>query len=581
MDHHKTASELTNSESYELRQTISRMICSSCAHEYSTTEGISRCPYDNALLAPVLDDPFLGQVIQDKYEIISVIGVGGFAHVYEARQISLDRKVAIKILGAHLVSNMNTVKRFEQEAKIVSQLVHPNIVAIHDYGLCPQPFLVMEYLEGQTLEKIVRGNPASAEFAVRILSQVCDAMQLAHDHGCVHRDLKPSNIMLSTDQNGIELVKILDFGVAKLNYEAMESVSGLTRSGETMGSPPYMSPEQCQGRQPDPRSDVYSLGCVMYEILSGDKPFSAKNAVELMHKHMVQPPPEILHRHPNLKIPKAMEYIIIQAMSKNPEDRYQSMFDFKEDLKAVFELTPEQFKQRMLKRRKRKKPAGALILAVSSASVLLLAGSLSIFFGQATNGPHSKKSKAGETKQNNPAFLKVMSISKNLANEGNLEQAINLANKIVSDYPDAAEAYANLAQIRLAYAKDRQVRSGKISENLFNKAIENANNALEKDAFNIAAYQTRLEAHLRTGKLEDANADLVKLKALDSKSRTTLLLNALFLSSSNKSQQALAVLKDAESIKTGLAGDENTDSELLTELKIKIQKQDLSSNKAL
>lgn len=550
-------------ESFELKQTISKMICSSCAQEFTVADGATRCPYDNALLAPVLEDPFIGEVLSEKYEILSLLGVGGFAHVYKARHIALDRDVAIKILGAHLVSNMEAVKRFEHEAKIVSQLTHPNIVAVHDYGLVPQPYLVMEYLQGETLDDLIGGSPVQFDLALDILSQACDGIQAAHDLGAVHRDLKPSNVMLLRDVQGQITAKIVDFGVAKLTSDAMMSMSGLTRSGETMGSPPYMSPEQCQGRQPDRRSDIYSMGCLIYETLSGEQPFKGRNSVELMHKHLMQAPPEILRSHPNLKIPKAVEYIIITAMSKDPEDRYQNISELKEDLRAAASCSVKEFRQR-LKGRKRRKKLNLLIPILGSTGLLLLAGAGTVYwYLQAT--PHNKpNSKLSDT---DPRLQTMLASSESLLKQGGTQQAINICTNATRDFRDSAEAWRALAKAQLKYAYEyKATQNGVTPTRFYFETIKSSNEAIKIDPKNAEAYALRIKANCKIGKIDDAEKDIVQI---DKSLPLSKLLRALILSTpkpaGNRAERQLELQKAKELLSEAVMSKLNDDEKVLAE----------------
>lgn len=207
-------------------------------------------------------DLILGQVFEGKYEIISVLGQGGMGRVYKAQHIEMEKIVAIKTLVQGAVHDDNTYMRFRQEAKAASSLNHPNIIGIYDFGRSVQglAYLVMEFLSGKTLADI--GQDMTLSRFQRIFSQVCDGMQHAHKKGVIHRDLKPSNLMLLDDNDASDVLKIVDFGIAKLS-SAEHAQQHLTSTGVLVGSPLFMSPEQCQGEDLDCRADIYSLGCVM------------------------------------------------------------------------------------------------------------------------------------------------------------------------------------------------------------------------------------------------------------------------------------------------------------------------------
>lgn len=219
-------------------------------------------------------ESLVGKTIAGHYEIVSFLGEGGMSTVYKAKHILLDSIRAIKILHLPRAGDGKILQRFQQEAKASFFLSHPNIVRVYDFGIEPsmqQPYLVMDCLEGKPLSNVLENEPISSERAINIISQVCNALEHAHTKGIVHRDIKPANIILSKDASGGEIAQLVDFGIAKLINP--EEGNDLTQTGEVFGTPLYMSPEQCLGRNVDKRSDIYSLGCVMYECLAGKPPF--------------------------------------------------------------------------------------------------------------------------------------------------------------------------------------------------------------------------------------------------------------------------------------------------------------------
>lgn len=289
--------------------------------------------------APQLKAEDLG--LSAKYEILSVIGQGGMSVVYKARHRFTEQLLAIKMLKGDLSLDKTHRARFLQEAQALEKLDHPNIVSARDvdYTSHGKPYLAMLFLEGDSIaERIKRDGPIEISKAIRIFLQCCDALEHAHKNGVVHRDLKPSNIVIVREKNDEETPKIVDFGIAKL-IQDNEQNPALTQTGEVFGSPLYMSPEQCAGQQLDWRSDIYSLGCVMYETLSGRAPFEGNSTLEIMRKHtddMAQP----------LAIPncapavcKRLDQIIYKAMEKDPAHRYQSMAALKRDLERLNDLT--------------------------------------------------------------------------------------------------------------------------------------------------------------------------------------------------------------------------------------------------
>lgn len=275
-----------------------------------------------------------GQLFADKYEIIEVLGKGGMSTVYKARHQAMSKTVALKILQTHLAQDPLSLRRFKQEASACSKLTHPGIAAIYDYGEGDKmPYIVMEYVEGVTLSQLIRNEGVfSEERFLDIFQQVCSALTHAHEQGVIHRDLKPSNIMI-TRKDGKDHVRILDFGIAKL-VDASETAQHLTQTGELFGSPLYMSPEQCTGTQVDARSDIYSLGCVMFEAISGDVPFRGGSVVETIHKHVNSSPPGFTASQLSELTKQKMEWIILRCLAKNPDERFASMAALETELRS-------------------------------------------------------------------------------------------------------------------------------------------------------------------------------------------------------------------------------------------------------
>ena len=264
-----------------------------------------------------------GQKISDRYQIIKAIGEGGMANVYLAYDTILDRDVAVKVLRGDLANDEKFVRRFQREALSASSLTHPNIVEVYDVGEDHgQYYIVMEYVEGKHLKDLIkkRGKLTLSE-VIDIMLQITDGMSVAHDSYIIHRDIKPQNIMIL--ENG--LVKIMDFGIAM----AMNSTQ-LTQTNSVMGSVHYLPPEQANGKGSTLQSDIYSMGIVMYELLTGKLPYKGDNAVEIALKHLKEPLPSIRDELPN--IPQSVENIIIKATAKNPKNRYADAREMHNDL---------------------------------------------------------------------------------------------------------------------------------------------------------------------------------------------------------------------------------------------------------
>lgn len=260
------------------------------------------------------------------YQVVAPLGKGGMAAVYKAYQPSIDRYVALKVLPRHFADDPQFIKRFEQEAKLLAKLQHPHILPIHDYGESEgYTYMVMPWVTGGDLTRLFRTRQFSLAEIGRIISQVGDALDYAHTQGVIHRDVKPSNILIDVRGNCL----LTDFGIAKL----VEGTSNLTGTGGVIGTPSYMSPEQGLGQTLDGRSDIYSLGIILYEMVTGQVPFTAETPMAVVIQHIQTPLPPPSKLDPTM--PEAIERVILKSLAKQPEDRYATPGDMVQALQAA------------------------------------------------------------------------------------------------------------------------------------------------------------------------------------------------------------------------------------------------------
>ncbi len=314
--------------------------CPACNEEYQDSNLVV-CPKDRTMLLTPQKDELLGQILNDRYKVVEEVGRGGMSAVYKGIHELMDRTVAIKVLLPQLVSDQISIKRFQQEAQAASHLQHPNVITVYDYGFVAsgQPYLVMDFLEGESLSDIIRRDKqVPVKRMIPIFMQACEALEHAHQKGVIHRDLKSSNIMLIDFEGKKDFVKVVDFGIAKLMPSSGKQSQNLTQTGEVFGSPIYMSPEQCMAQSLDARSDIYSMGAMMYESLTGQPPLMGNSIIDTMQMHMSTPPKPFKETRPDLEIPETLERVVLKALAKKPEQRYQSMQELRDALEGVSKL---------------------------------------------------------------------------------------------------------------------------------------------------------------------------------------------------------------------------------------------------
>lgn len=281
------------------------------------------------------EDPFIGSIIGNKYQIQEKIGQGGMSIVYRAMQVTMNRIVALKMLKMGLSTDPVFIQRFSREVAFLGRLNHRNIVTVFDSGVSSEGYLylAMDLLSGPTLQEILdRNETLPLARAQNIILQICDALNHAHKRDIIHRDLKPGNIIIEDDGKGCDVVKIVDFGLAKMG----EGSERLTKAGELWGSSFYMSPEQCSGEESDARSDIYSFGILIYYMLCGKLPFRGNSFMETVAKQVNESPPAIKQSNPNALVNDDLENVIMRCLKKTPSERFQTVSELKIALSAIF-----------------------------------------------------------------------------------------------------------------------------------------------------------------------------------------------------------------------------------------------------
>ncbi len=314
------------------------MYCPTCKETFPNG---AFCAKDGTALVEAAQTTLVGQVLADRYRIVRLLGEGGMGQVYEAQHLNINKRFAIKMLRPEVIGSAQSLQRFRQEAWAASSIGHENIVEIDDFATLPsgQVYLAMEFLDGQSLaERIRDGAPLAVEQSAAILIAVAHGLAAAHEKGIVHRDMKPENVFLAR-KGGRVVAKILDFGIAKMT--GGDEPSNLTRTGAIFGTPLYMSPEQAKGKPADARADVYALGVILYELVTGSVPFGGDSSVEILSQHIGAVPVRPTELAPERGIAPTLETLVMRALEKEPDARFASMGDFARELEVVAATLPK------------------------------------------------------------------------------------------------------------------------------------------------------------------------------------------------------------------------------------------------
>lgn len=316
-------------------------VCTECKHEYPFEATRKRCPSDNAPLAVIDEDSNINKLFGDKYMIEKEIGQGGWGTVYLAKHVVLGKPFAVKVLSQELCSSLSHIEKFELEAKTLAKLEHPGVVSVIDYGMTPQPYIVMEYVEGRILAEILEKSGRLNERIIRRLTYgLCEILEYAHERNVVHRDIKPENILVQHWETGELEVKLLDFGISKLVEDGVTKKEEDAEKQEAMGSPAYMSPEQFTREHPiGAPADIYALGCIIFICLTGKNPFIASSYSQWYASHVFAVPRLDINSQTYNKAQKDILSIALQCLSKGPDKR-PTASQIKQTVRQISASTP-------------------------------------------------------------------------------------------------------------------------------------------------------------------------------------------------------------------------------------------------
>lgn len=443
-----------------LQQETELELCTTCNTSYPSGTGI--CQVDGTELISTMRDPMVGVILPKKYRIIGLLGRGAMSVVYRGVHEPTGQTVAVKLLKSHLVSDTVSARRFQMEAQTVGALQHPNIVDVLHHGVTEQgvPYLVMELVAGDSLADILRTeNSISVNRIIRIFAQAASALAYAHDRGVIHRDIKPSNIVVMNTQEERDVVKIVDFGIAKMQGYGITS-QNLTATGEVVGTPMYMSPEQTMGKDLDGRSDIYSLGCVMYECITGTPPFVGQSAVDTMHKQILQDAVPVDTVRPDLYIPERLKNVINLAMTKDVRYRYQHMRELQADLEDVNRSTMVNAIVPEIKDTgtwQRLMQGNFKFVAAGIAAVIIIGTAIGAFVMNNKGGPASSSTPTGPAPVtgSDSSWQQHMTKGQELLRQGKYEEAQSIlltASREAESFPQPDARLGNtLNQLATAY----------------------------------------------------------------------------------------------------------------------------------
>jgi serine/threonine protein kinase len=443
----------------------------------------------------------LGSIISQRYKLLEYLNAGGMGTVFKALQLSTGRVVALKMMRADAFTQ-EARERFHQEAKIASKLNHPNAVAIYDFGDTSkaQLFFAMEYVHGVGLDRLIEeSDRLDLSEVIDIFIQLCELLSEAHANGIIHRDLKPSNILVTQTRKGENIVKVVDFGIAK-QADAYE-VQSLTQPGEVLGSPRYMSPEQCSGKVVTASTDIYSVGCMLYETLLGVPPHAGANGAETMALHCTERAQKFRKVRPDSNIPLELEKITLTCLNKKPEDRFHSMDELADRLKNYSSEEYGNHAQGTFKKSGTKRQGIPILIGL--AAVLLMAALFT--------KTHFSKIVNNAPKAINQTSLNQPSLNSEQKPKNEFDQKLSDIEKRIHEHPNDPSAYYDKGQL----LQDTANRNGAIGA--LSDAIPLAEQLLFEDNKDLSAlhiatwsYQDRAYLLLLNHNYKDAIRDLTR-----------------------------------------------------------------------
>jgi tetratricopeptide (TPR) repeat protein/tRNA A-37 threonylcarbamoyl transferase component Bud32 len=478
----------------------------------------------------------VGTSLDGKIQIEALIGQGGMSMVYKGTHLVLNRPVAVKVIIPQVNMGDKLVLRLQQEARAAYSLSHKNLASVHDVSLTADglPYLVMDFAEGETLAEMLTRGPLQPAKAIDIFSQICAGLAAAHEQRVIHRDIKPGNIMVEHLADGGENVKIVDFGIAKKVTENAEEIHKLTQTGEVFGTPLYMSPEQCRGERLDARSDVYAVGCVLYEALTGAPPFKGDSAIGTIMQHLEKPAPTPAKA---LKIPASLTSVVLRCLEKKSADRYQSVEEIYKDLQAIKD-GGKLAKKYIPKHGRAKRPnIGAILIMASVGGLFIAAAAVEFAERFLPDYKYSTIQTCNEKIAKNPHDEKAYLY------RANLNMQDNQWARAVVDYTECLKTSRNPTEV-YAFRSSAYIKIGRYKE-----ALDDCNKALEINPRSNYALVNRATANLMLHHSAEALADADSFLKINPNDTNVLCTRARALTHLGRFNEAIETCNESIRLK--------------------------------